>query len=125
MQLSIDFQPDLQRQHGSLMDVVRASVYGCGRPFKHIAADLDMSVSELSRKLNPSPTDNVNFPLKFFTDLMDSTGDLTPLMWLCGKYLPNDDQRRSMALQSAEKMLADFGAVLAELKQDGPVRAVK
>lgn len=125
MQLSIDFQPDLQRQHATLMDAVRASVYGCGKPFKHIAADLDMSVSELSRKLNPSPTDNVNFPLKFFTDLMDSTGDLTPLLWLCGKYLPDDDQRRSMALQNAERLFSEFGAVLAELRQDGPARAVK
>ena len=125
MQLSIDFSPDLQRQHATLMDAVRASVYGCGRPFKHIAADLDMSVSELSRKLAQNPNDRVHFPLYQFVELMESTGDLTPLMWLIGRFIPDDDQRRSMALQNAEKLMADFAKVLSELKSDGqPMRAV-
>lgn len=125
MQLSIDFSPDLQRQHATLMDAVRASVYGCGKPFKHIAADLDMSVSELSRKLNPSPTDNVNFPLKLFADLMESTGDLTPLLWLVGRFVPDNDQRRQMAIHNAEKLMSEFAAVLTELKAEKPrVRSV-
>ena len=51
MQLEIKLEGSMLEQFPEFMDVVRESVYGCGRAFKLVAADLDMSVSELSRVL--------------------------------------------------------------------------
>lgn len=102
-QLTIDFQPGLLEQFPAFMDCVRASVYGCGRQFKAVAADLDMSVSELSRKLAENPADNVNFPLHQLPALVTSTGDPRPVLWLVGKFLndPEADKKRAMRELSA------------------------
>lgn len=104
-QLTIDFQPGLNEQFPSFMDCVRASVYGCGRQFKGVAADLDMSVSELSRKLADNPADNVNFPLHQLPTLVAATGDPRPILWLVGKYLNDPDAERKRALRELGTLL--------------------
>lgn len=48
-QLEIDFTPGLTEQFPHFLDCVKASVYGCGKPFKVVAAEVEMSPSELSR----------------------------------------------------------------------------
>ena len=67
-QLSLTLEHSLLQQFPDFRDVVRASVYACGRPFKLIAADLDMSLSELSRKLSENVSDPVHFPLTRLPD---------------------------------------------------------
>jgi hypothetical protein len=78
-QLAIDFAPGLLEQFPEWMDAVRASVYRCGKPFKAIAADCDMSVSELSRRL--APQGDLPFPLDKLPRLIESTGDTLPVQW--------------------------------------------
>lgn len=104
-QLTIDFQPGLVEQFPAFMDCVRASVYGCGRQFKGIAADLDMSVSELSRKLAENPSDNVNFPLQLLPSLVAATGDPRPVLWLVGRFLNDPDAERKRALRELGSLL--------------------
>jgi len=104
-QLTIDFHPGLLEQFPAWMDCVRASVYGCGRQFKAIAADLDMSVSELSRKLNDNPADNVNFPLALLPQLMQSTRDLRPLYWLVATFLNDPEAERRRAARELSQLL--------------------
>ena len=79
-QLSLTLEAGLLQQFPEFRDVVRASVYSCGRPFKQIAADLDMSLSELSRKLSENPADPVHFPLTRLPELVRATGDARPVM---------------------------------------------
>ena len=62
-QVEIEFQPGLLEQYPDFRDVVRASVYSCGRASTAVAVGRDMSVSELSRKLADNPNDPVHFPL--------------------------------------------------------------
>ena len=55
-QLSIDFEPGLVGKYQTAMDAIRAAVYSSTRPMKAIAADMDISQSELSRKLAETRT---------------------------------------------------------------------
>src|SRR5690606_40475456 len=97
-QLEIDFEPGLTERFPEFMDCVKASVYGCRRQFKVIAADLDMSSSKLSRMFADNPDDKLNFPLKLLPDLMKATGDVTPIYWLVETFLEGSDAKQQRAV---------------------------
>lgn len=115
-QLDIDFQPGLTEQFPAFQDCVKASVYACGRPFKAVAADLDMSVSELSRKLNDNPNDPVHFPLHRLAELIAATGDKSPVYWLVEKFLEDAERRKQRALATVESLLPQLLAAVKEVK---------
>lgn len=104
-QLAIDFQANIQDRFPDFHDCVRASVYGCGRQFKAIAADLDMSPSELSRKLADNPNDPVHFPMKRLPELVRATGDPSPVMWLVAEFLEDRDLKRKRAADQIIEMM--------------------
>jgi hypothetical protein len=97
-QMSIDFTPGLLEQFPRFMDCVRASVYQCRRQFKGIAADLDLSVSELSRQLADNPNDPRVFPLDRLPELVLATGNTLPIQWLALSFMndPEAEQRRAL-----------------------------
>lgn len=104
-QIELDYEGSLLDQFPVWRDVVVASVYSCGRPFKQIAADLDMSVSELSRKLNHNPDDKVEFPLPRLDELLHATGDIRPVFWLIEKFVQDGTVRKKQAMNELLKML--------------------
>ena len=105
-------------QFPNFQDVVYASVYSCAtsRQFKAIAADLDMSPSELSRKLVNNPNDPVHFPLKRFPELLRATGDLRPVYWLMASFLENDESRQRRAVETIERYMPMIESALKQLK---------
>lgn len=104
-QIDLDYEGSLLDQFPQWRDVVVASVYSCGRPFKQIAADLDMSVSELSRKLNHNPGDNVEYPLPRFDELLAATRDIRPVYWLIEKFVQDGGVRQKQAMNELLKLL--------------------
>lgn len=116
-QLSIEFEAGLLDQFPDFRDVVRASVYSCGRAFKIVAADLDMSVSELSRKLSDNPNDPVNFPLHRLSELIVATGDKRPVYWLVEKFLENADAKRKRSLDQLSVLLPQIESLLKSAAQ--------
>lgn len=116
-QLEIDFEPGLTERYPEFIDCVKASVYGCRKQLKTIAADLDMSPSELSRKLAENPNDTVHFPLKRFADLLASTEDLTPLYWLIERFVEQPEAKRQRALAA----LAEFSRALPHLLRNAGI----
>lgn len=96
-QFEMDFEPGLLERYPEFMDCVRASVHGCGRALKAIAADLDMSASELSRRL--SEQGDIGFLLKKLPDLIRATNSRMPIHWLIEAFCedPKDQERRAMA----------------------------
>ena len=110
-QLSIDFNPSLLEQFPTFDDVLRASVYGCGKPLKIIAADLDMTANELTRKLAENPNDPVHFPAKKVPDLIRATGDRRPVEWLALTFFRDEEQTKQHAMQR----LVELAPVLANL----------
>lgn len=116
-QLEIDYLPGLQDQFPEFIDCVRASVYGCGRAFKGIAADLDMSTSELSRKLAENPNDPINFPLKLLPALLEATGDARPVMWLVSRFMEDRDIKRKRAAEQLIELMPQIQQALKVMGQ--------
>jgi len=116
-QLNIDFQPGLLEQFPEFRDVVRASVYSCGRAFKAIAADLDMSVSELSRKLADNPSDPVHFPLPRLPELLRATGDLRPLYWLIEDFIEDPEAKKQRVISEATDAVRRLTSLLEGLER--------
>lgn len=115
-QIEINFAPGLLEQFPEFRDVVRASVYDCGRAFKAVAADMDMSVSELSRKLADNPNDPVNFPLHRLPELISATSDKRPIYWLAEMFIEDPDSRRQRVIHTLETMLPDIAAAIKAAK---------
>jgi hypothetical protein len=111
-QLEIDFEPGLVERFPEFMDCLRASVYGCRKQFKSVAADLDMSASELSRKLADNPNDNVHYPAKRLAHLIESTGDLSPIYWLIEKFCEDADEKQRRSLEVLAQLARDLPQIL-------------
>ncbi len=94
----------------SFKETIQRAVYGCGRSLKVIAAELDMSGPELSRKLADNPNDPVHFPAHRIADLIESTKDFGPLYWLIDRFLaPQEDE--------AVRLVKQIAAHLPEVKR--------
>jgi hypothetical protein len=114
-QLTISLENSLTQQFPQWMDVVRASVYDCGRPFKVIAADLDMSVSELSRRL--SPADNLPLALEDLPKLLGATGDLRPVYWMVESFLEDDTAKTKRAVDQLHKLMPQIHSLLNQVSK--------
>lgn len=123
-QVEINFEAGLTEQFPNFRDVVKAAVYGCGRQFKVVAADLDMTSSELSRKLGDNPNDPVHFPLHLLPELIRATGDKRPVYWLVETFLEDEDARRARAVAQLGDMLPHLMALLKSAGQPGALKAV-
>jgi len=91
VQLQLDLDSRLTERYPTLTDVCRAAVARSRRPQKAIAADMDLSPSDLSRKLSDSPTDTRRLLAE----------DVVPLARACG------DSGRDIAIWIAETLLCD------------------
>lgn len=87
MQLTINFEAGLVESYSSCREFVAARVHQQGRAQKVIAADMDYSPSDLSRKLAQNPDDSRRFTLDDLEKYMDTTGDTQPVLYLAEKYL--------------------------------------
>ena len=113
-QLTIDFTPGLTERHGSLLDCIREAAYTNRNPLKTVAADMDTSPSELSRKLANNPGDPRKFTVDDLERFMDATGDTTPIYWLIERYLQDSEAKQKQAMAALTRAMPD---ILALLKQ--------
>ena len=106
-QLTLNFQRGLAECYATCREYVAARVHQLGKPQKVIAADMDYSPSDLSRKLAQYPDDSRRFTLDDLEKYMEVTGDTRPVLYLVEKYLaaenPADLERRIAELQAKLK----------------------
>lgn len=114
MQLTINFDAGLTESYPTCREFVAARVHHQGRPQKAIAADMDYSPSDLSRKLSQNPDDSRRFTLDDLERFIDVTGDTQPVYYLIEKYLANTGDEISVLEER-----------LARLKQQKQLRAAK
>ena len=112
--MSIDFEPGLAERHQSALDCVRECAYTHKHPLKTLAADMDMSQSELSRKLAHNPDDPRRFTLDDLEKFLAATGDMTPIYYLVEKYLENSDLRQRRALAELVKLAPQLAALIKQ-----------
>src|SRR3954471_5240760 len=105
MQTSFDFTPGLTTQFPRLRDVLCAVVYGSRSGLKGVAADLDVSPSELSRMLNREQGDPRKLDIDDAVAIVTSTGDTRPVQWLIERFLHNPEERRATAAAQLAQIL--------------------
>ena len=115
-QIEIDFEGGLVDTFPVFRDVVANSISSCGRQHKAVAADLDMSSSDLSRKINFNPNDNVEFPLNRLDELLESTQDFSPVLWLVERFLEDADTKQKRAVQDLLKVMPQITKLLEAAK---------
>lgn len=119
MQLSLELDPGLTERYPSLLEAVRAQVYGCGRPLKAIAADADMSQSDLSRKLGDNPNDPRRLTVEDLEKLIDATGSVMVVHWMVERFLQSDQDKRDRALAEIHRQLPQFLALMKAISPEG------
>lgn len=116
-QLTLSLEPGLLQRYRTLRECLHHSVMNDPRGMKAVAADVDLSVSELSRRLTPTKEgDPRSCDIDLLVDILDSTNDYTPLRWLIARFMPDDTHRHAVAVQKLERMLPEIAAVLREVK---------
>lgn len=111
-QLTLDFEPGLAERHDSLLSCVRECIYRQRGPLKTTAANMDMSQSELSRKLADNPEDVRRFTIEDLERYLDATHDTTPIFYLVEKYLTDAEARQRAALAELAKLAPQLLALM-------------
>jgi hypothetical protein len=111
--MSLTLDADLLDQHRTLKDCIAASVYRQRGGIHSTAARLDMSPSHLSEVLSGGGERHRKFDVNELVALMELTGDLSPLHWLCARFLSRDDGQRDNSLQQLAKLAEDLPRLLA------------
>lgn len=115
-QLTLDFEPGLTDRHSTCLAVVKQGAYTHRNPLKTLAADMDMSLSELSRKLGDNPNDVRQFTLNDFEIYLEKSGDLDPIYYLIEKFLTDEDVKQRRALNQLAKQVPNLMALLKQVQ---------
>jgi hypothetical protein len=116
-QLTLSFEPSLPERFPTLRAYVAHRTPLLAKSAKVIAADMDMSPSTLSRKLNPSDGDTQRFNVDDLEAYLESTGDAPAVIeYLAAKYMDSPDARKARALSKVERLAEELSAAMALLK---------
>lgn len=116
-QMTLDFTPGLTARFRSLRECVSGAVYACPRGLSAIAAELDMSPSELTKRLNPDGSEPRPLRVDDLEKIIRATGDNTPIYWLIEQFLRSDEARRSSAINQLSQMLPQLERLLSEVRK--------
>lgn len=105
-QLTLNFDGGLVDSYSSCREFIAARIHQQGRPQKSIAADMDLSPSQLSRKAAQNPDDTMRFTLDDMERFIQVTGDRQPVIYLVEKYLSD----RVGEIEMLERRLAELRA---------------
>src|SRR5690606_31836919 len=97
-----------------IMDCIKECAYSHRNPLKTIAADMDMSQSELSRKLGNNPDDPRKLSVEDLVRFIRATGDVTPIHWLIETFMQDEEAKQQRAMAALVKQMPQ---ILALFKQ--------
>lgn len=113
-QLTLNFEASLPDRFPTLRSYIAHRATIQQKSQKVIAADMDVSPSMLSRKLNPQEGDTQRFNLEGY---LASTGDAAAVIeYLAAKYMDSDEARKARTLSRVEALLPELAGMLAALK---------
>lgn len=116
-QMTLSFEPSLPERFPSLRSYIAHRTPMLSKSSKVIAADMDMSPSTLSRKLNPSEGDTQRFNLDDMESFLESTGDAHAVIeYLAAKYMDSPEARRARAITKVESLAEQLATALASMK---------
>lgn len=116
-QLTLDFQPSLSERFPTLREYIAYRSMSLQKPLKSIAADMDMSPSTLSRKLNPGEGDTQRFNLDDLQNYLDTTGDASAVIeWLASRYMDSDEAKQKRMVSEASKLMLQLQETLSKIQ---------
>lgn len=117
-QLTLDFEPLLPERFPTLRGYIAHRAMVVSKALKAQAADMDLSPSVLSRKLNPSEGDTQRLNIDDLESWMASTGDAAAVIeYLAAKFMDCDEQRKRRTLAQLETMVPQLMQLLASAKE--------
>jgi hypothetical protein len=119
--ITMEFEDSIPHRFATLREYVAHRAFLVEKPMKLQAAEMDLSPSTLSRKLNPADGDTQRMNLDDLEAWLRCTGDAAAVVgYLAAKYLDTDAHRQQRLLQNAERLLSELGQVLPGLKAAQP-----
>lgn len=109
-QMTLDFEPGLTERYTCLRDCVATGVYQRG--LSRVAIDLNESPGNLSNQLGEEPTRHMS--IDKFERYLEKTGDLTPLYYLCERFLSDKQAKQAAAFSDLALMLAKMQPLMKQ-----------
>ena len=114
-QLTLNFEPGLAERNGSLKAHVRERVYANAKPLKAIAADMDLSETELTRKLSLNPNDTRDLTCDDLEAYIVGSGDVSPVYYLIEKFAISLEAKQAYAAAELAKALPGILALARQM----------
>ena len=112
--VQLEIPDGLSDRFSTILEVVRAGAYSNQKPLKTIAADMDVSPSDLSRKLANNPDDPRRFTVHDLEAYIQSTGDVQPVMYLVQRFCTDPQAKQREALVALAKLAPQIQALLKQ-----------
>ena len=114
-QLSLNFEPGLSERWRSVKACVRERVFANIKPLKTVAANMDLSETELSRKLSDNPNDTRDLTCDDLERYIESTQDFTPIYYLIEKFAIDKSTKQAYAAAELAKHLPQIIALAKQM----------
>ena len=124
-QLTLNFEPGLTERFSQWDDALAGAVYGSRIGLNGVAGEMDMSPSELSRRLNRDSEDVRPLRTKDAIKIIEVTGDLRPVYWLVERFLRDPDAMKQEALAQIPNLVKQLNALLEQSGAMEKLRTVK
>lgn len=107
-EITLTFEPGISKHFPTLREFVQYRIRCSGKDQRLIAAEMDLSPSDLSRKLAENPNDKRRFTCADLEAYMRTQFDYTPLHYLAEKYLsPRTTEEIRRKIDELKAMLRD------------------
>lgn len=124
-QLTLNFEPGLSERNKSLKAHVREQVYKNPKPLKTLAGDMDLSETDLTRKLGDNPNDVRNFTCDDLEKYIGTTHDVSPIYYLIEKFAVNNEAKAAFAAAELAKILPQLLALASQAGLQGKAGGIK
>lgn len=117
-QLTLSLEPSLVERWPTLRQFIAHRVEVQAKPAKTIAAEMDLSPSGLSRKLNPGEGDTARFNVDDLEKFLEKSGDASSVIeYIATKYMAGGNEGREARLMATAEAAASLLArTVAELR---------
>lgn len=112
-QFTLDFQAGLTERFPRWRDTLVHAVYSSRLGLNGVAAKLDLSPSDLSKRLSETEEPR---PLRDqdILGIIDATNDFTPIYWLLERFLKDPEAKKQEAMARLPGLMAVLEATLAQ-----------
>lgn len=111
-QYALDFEAGLTQRFPRWEDTLVNAVYSSRIGLNGVAAKLDMSPSELSKRLSHHTDEPRPLRSQDIVGIIESTGDYTPVHWLVERFLRDADAKKREALARLPGLMEQVEATL-------------